>query len=407
MKILHVSEYYGAGWGAEDYIENACGALEAHGHQNVVVYGTATSAQLSEARPRFWVPGIAAFDIRRSREPIKAVLKLVDEEQPDLIQFHQMDHPEVAAALALVKPCVRFVHNHALTCPGGERYWRTSDAICTLHTGACCIRNAFLEGCMSRRPARLTFQFARTYQGMKTARRHLRKLIVASKFMRSTLLDAGFDPSLVAVVPLLTRIPPEVPSHPAEGSLLYVGRLTAEKGLGQLLDAVGRVRNPWRLIVCGEGALRPWLERSVAKRGWADRVKFTGWVTKEDLGRFYEMASVVVIPSVWPEPFGLVGLEAMAQGRPVVAFAVGGIPEWLEHGETGFLVPPGDIAGFADQIERLLRDPALARRLGLEGRRRVEAQYSPEVHTKRLVQVYEEVLSVRKTAVAGSAACGF
>jgi len=407
MKILHVSEYYGAGGGTEDYIENACEALEAYGHQNVVVYGTHPSGRVSKARPHFWIPGIAAFGIRRSREPVQAVLKLVEEEKPDLIQFHQMDHPEVTATLARVKPCVRFVHNHILTCPGGERYWRVSGTICPLHTGACCIRNAFLEGCMSRRPDRLTFQFARTYRAMRTARRHLRKLIVASEFMRSTLLDAGFDPSLVAVVPLLTRIPPEAPSHPVEGTILYVGRLTAEKGLAQLLDAVARVRAPWRLIVCGEGALRPRLERSVAERGWADRVTFTGWVAKEELGRFYEMASVVVIPSVWPEPFGLVGLEAMAHGRPVVAFAVGGIPEWLEHEKTGFLVPSGEIAGLADQIERLLGDLALARRLGLEGRRRVEAHYSPEVHAKRLVRVYEEVLSVRETVGAGSATCGF
>jgi glycosyltransferase involved in cell wall biosynthesis len=103
-------------------------------------------------------------------------------------------------------------------------------------------------------------------------------------------------------------------------------------------------------------------------------VRFHGFVPSGELKNFYQEASLLAVSSVWPEPFGLVGQEAMFYGLPVVGFDAGGIREWLLHGENGFLVRWKDIDGLALRIEQLLRDKDLGRRLGARGRELVSQQ---------------------------------
>jgi glycosyltransferase involved in cell wall biosynthesis len=99
-------------------------------------------------------------------------------------------------------------------------------------------------------------------------------------------------------------------------------------------------------------------------------------------------ASIVAMPSRWPEPSGIIGLEAMAHGRPVVAFATGGIPEWLVHGETGLLAPPLDVPALAGAIAALLGDEANAKRMGEMGRARARRLFSPGPHLAQLSAIY-------------------
>jgi glycosyltransferase involved in cell wall biosynthesis len=99
----------------------------------------------------------------------------------------------------------------------------------------------------------------------------------------------------------------------------------------------------------------------------------------------------VAIPSLWPEPYGRLGPEAFIHGRPAVAFAVGGIPEWLEHGRSGYLVPPGDKAQLADSLRLLLASPDLRLKMGQYARQRAVSVWDAQAHTKRLLSVFEQV----------------
>jgi glycosyltransferase involved in cell wall biosynthesis len=107
-----------------------------------------------------------------------------------------------------------------------------------------------------------------------------------------------------------------------------------------------------------------------------------------------EAAQVVLVPSLWPETFGIVGIEAMAHARPVVAYDAGGIAQWLRPGETGCLVPRGDVAGMRAAVAGLIADPIRCRTLGDCGRRRVAQAFLAKHHLARLLEV-AEVASVR------------
>jgi 2-deoxystreptamine N-acetyl-D-glucosaminyltransferase/2-deoxystreptamine glucosyltransferase len=183
----------------------------------------------------------------------------------------------------------------------------------------------------------------------------------------------------VCVVPGGIDLPPE-PAAPADPPrLLYVGRLAPEKGVRELAEAARGLP----LDVAGDGPLRALLPQT------------PGFVPRDALAPLYTAAAVVVVPSL-REGFGMACLEAMAYGRPVVASAVGGLRDLVVDGETGVLVPPGDVASLRAALERLLGDAQLRARLGAAARERAR-NYSWPALTERLVALYAEVSSPRVT----------
>jgi glycosyltransferase involved in cell wall biosynthesis len=230
----------------------------------------------------------------------------------------------------------------------------------------------------------------RITQAHKTAYQSLKHIIVASSYMRDLLAQNGFNPGCISILP-----PHFEESYPLVAPqrdpllVLFAGRLEIEKGLPYLLQAVARVQTLCQLLVAGDGTRRTEYETLARKLGIADRVVFAGWLDNAGLHQAYQRASLLVMPGVWPEPFGKVGIEAMAHGRPVVAFNVGGIPDWLQDGYNGFLVPPRDEKQLAVRIEQLLRDVELAMQLGLNGRGYVAEHYSPQQHLGQLLQIFD------------------
>jgi spore coat protein SA len=167
--------------------------------------------------------------------------------------------------------------------------------------------------------------------------------------------------------------------------VLFAGRLIPEKGIDVLVRAFANVvaQNPRaRLIVTGSsffaGAQRTRFEEELARLAEpvGSAIQFTGFLPREQLSVLYQICDVVVVPSTWQEPSGLVVLEAMASGRSVVATSVGGIPELVRDGVTGLLVPPSNPDALAMAINRLLRDPALRHALGAAARTHCVTKHS-------------------------------
>ena len=179
---------------------------------------------------------------------------------------------------------------------------------------------------------------------------------------------------------------------PASATLvLSIGRLTEQKGHRYLLEAwrtIASVDPAVRLLLIGDGPLRNRLPAYARNIGLGDRAIFTGW--RNDVPDLLDAADIYVHPSLW-EGFGLVLLEAMATGKPVIASNVSAIPEVVINGETGILVPPRDSKALADAICRLLEDVEFRRKMGGAGRRRVEEVFSVERMVRETERVYEDV----------------
>jgi glycosyltransferase involved in cell wall biosynthesis len=180
------------------------------------------------------------------------------------------------------------------------------------------------------------------------------------------------------------------------------------KGVQVLLGALAKLREgpPMELRIVGDGPWRERLESLVGELGVTAGVEFTGFVAQEELSASFAWCDAFVLPAVADakgdvEGLGVVLIEALAHGRPVIASRSGGIPDIVLDEVTGLLVPPGDEAALAAAIERLRSDPALARRLAFAGRAHVEASFSWEVVLDRLVALYERAAASRRGRTGG------
>ena len=208
------------------------------------------------------------------------------------------------------------------------------------------------------------------------ARRILRRARLA--ICASTeLADAarGLGARVVRVIPTGVEVPETVGEPDEPPHVLYAGRLSPEKGVLELVEATRNLP----LVVVGDGPLR-------------DRVPGAlGFVSHDRLLGFYERAAVVACPS-HREGYGVVCAEAMAHGRPVVASAVGGLLDLVVDGETGLLVPPGDVRALRGALERLLGDAELRLRLGAAARERARKLLSREREVALTLTAYDDAL---------------
>jgi glycosyltransferase involved in cell wall biosynthesis len=180
--------------------------------------------------------------------------------------------------------------------------------------------------------------------------------------------------------------------------VLFAGAMDAahhlKGGLPQLLKAIACLGNPnIVLLLVGGGEKIPAYAALARELGIGEQTKFAGWISCEAMGQYYAAADIVVQPSVLFEPFGMVAIEAMACGKPVIASNLPGVRSVVSDGEDGLLVRPGDVEDLAEKIQMLLDDPQRRREMGERGRDKVEEKYAWPKIIPRLVRVYEEVLA--------------
>jgi L-malate glycosyltransferase len=215
------------------------------------------------------------------------------------------------------------------------------------------------------------------------------RVAAVSRFVLDSVLASGLPDAQVEVVYDGVELPDLPPREKRDAILLgCVGHLLPEKGQELLVRALPAVleRSPnCRLVLAGGGPCRGLLERLALRQGVHHAVQFAGVV--EDVAGIYRSLDIFLFPSL-AEPLGSSLLDAMAYGLPVVALAAGGVPEVIEDGQNGLLVPPD---GFAGAVLRLLGDSALAARLGAAARRTIEERYTARRMVEDTLALYERV----------------
>lgn len=302
---------------------------------------------------------------------------------PQVIHLHQVDEPELIDGLRRRAPVASSVHTY-VACSSGVHYFRPGHE-CTRGHGPGCVANLLARGCAhTRHPQRLPAAYRRASR----ARRALSQADLAISY--SSAVDRHLATNGVqarAQVPLFSTLVTQTASgHATRRRVVFAGRLVAPKGVDVLLRAARLVDAEF--VLCGEGWRAASLRDLTRRLGVEERVDFRGWLSGEALARELAEASVVALPSLWPEPFGLVGIEALAAGRPVVASATGGTGDWLVHGVTGLAVPAGDTRALARALTELLDDPERQHTLGQAGRELVATRFSATAHVAALIAAY-------------------
>jgi glycosyltransferase involved in cell wall biosynthesis len=377
--VLLVTPRWTRDGGVGAHVQASAAALGEHGLRVAVL-----AARVDDSEEAPAVNVVRAPELFNSRAAMDVRVGEALSSQPSVIHLHQVDDPELVDYLRSHAPVV--ISAHAYTaCPSGFYYFQPGQE-CTRAHGSGCIPNMIFRGCAHRRdPRELPSKYARSGRGLQALRRADLATVYSSSVDRHLAANGIVRR---ATIPLFTTLPSRTGSgHASRRRVVFAGRIVKPKGVDVLIRAAGDVDAEF--VICGDGRRLTDMRELARSLGVASRVNFTGWLAARELAEELAQASVVAIPSVWPEPFGLVGIEAFSAGRPVVASATGGVCDWLEAGVNGLLVPPGDAPALGRTLNELLSDPDRQSVMGAAGQQTVASCFSRERHVAALLDAYQ------------------
>ena len=412
MRIAIVNWSSRKAGGVETYLDSLRCALRSAGHETALfcevdLPGDRAPISLTGESPLWCVSSMG----------LEAAVYGLSGWHPDVIYGHGLSNPDVETRTLEVAPAVLFAHGYRGTCISGNKAFKYPVVRpCSRHFGWQCVIHFYPHRCGGMSPITMWRDFRR--ESRRLAMMHsYRAIVTASAHMREEYLKHGFAPQGIRLIsppadhPELEPVSSfyglgkwgakrggEVASDTAH-KLLFVGRMEVIKGGGVFLEALPRALSalgrPFRATFVGDGTERKkWEDKAARMQASEPRLKieFRGWLDGAQLRPVLRESDLLVVPSLWPEPFGLIGPEAGVHGLPAVAFDVGGIADWLKDGVNGCLAPgdPPSSEGLANAIIRSLSDAANYQRLR---RCAVESawRFSLRTHVARLVDLFEEV----------------
>ncbi len=378
MRILVAHSFYRLAGGEDRYVR-----------QQVELLGRRHDVSLLERSNRALETGIGtAAKMTYSLRQNAAVEKAIRQFRPDVIHLHN-PYPSLGPAVHLSAarwgiPLVTTSHNFRLRCPNGLMFTEGSPCRRCEH-GA--YENAVVHHCFPTDSQALAYASALwMHRFVLRLERRVRVFVAPSRFMRTRLLEWGIGADRTALIPNYTDMPPG-DATPGEAGV-YLGRLSAEKGLDHLLRALVVAGDPpFRFI--GAGPLRDHLASQIGELGLRN-ARLIGKLDREGVARELRAARFAAFSSNWDENAPLAALEAMASGRPLLVTRTGGLAELVETG-TGISCAVGDVDGMGAAIRRLMDDDAICRTLGERGLMLADTEYGPGTHLERLEAVYERV----------------
>jgi glycosyltransferase involved in cell wall biosynthesis len=415
MRILYCNKYNFAFSGTEVYLVEVMELMRSHGHQ-AALFSMADPRGAPTEYDQHLVPAIDfksgasgflgsarqaahALYSRRARKKLRDMVKAF---RPDVAHVRNIYHHLSPSILWELKaqgvPVVYHLNDFKLLCPSYNMVGQ-GRACERCHGGK--FWHVVTEGCYAGPPGATLVLAAEAYlhKWLRSYETCVTRFLVPSRFVKDKLVENGWDAGKIEVLPHFQNLPSQTVGDPSpDAPILYFGRLSAEKGLTDLLRAMQRLPSVC-LQIAGEGPQRAELE-GLAKDLDLANVEFLGQVVGAQLNRLIAAARFTVLPSRAYETLGKTILESYAQGRAVVASDLGSRRELVHAGETGVLFPPGNVAQLAGAISFLFERPMRAAEMGVAGRALVTRQHSPESHYAALTRLYEQLASSSKK-VAG------
>lgn len=386
MKILMINNLGTLHGGAEAMIFQLKNNLENEGHTVRVLAGSEQGSGKKIADASFLTFRQNSFIFRAmyifNPFALLALKRELRDFRPDIVHLHTISKAS-PFILALLKkyPTVLTIHDHSLFDPT-----RIEDVPLMQP-----YRETFSDYFIDRPSLRFYLEKFRFFILRRLAD-NVDTVFVCSDFYAHCARESGIFKNIKTLHNGII-LPPSSPIMNHK-NILFVGRLSEEKGVRVLLKAAALIKNShpdMKLCIAGEGEQKKALEKLATKLGIEDITRFPGHKNADEIIELYRQSSLAVVPSFYPDNLPTVCIEAMAIGRPVIASNIGGLPELVKDGETGFLFTPGDADKLAESIDRLLSDFELIQKMGEAGRKKAEEEFEGKTYTYKTFLEYDRL----------------
>lgn len=413
MKILYINNFFSAQGGAEFIMIEAARLMEQNGH-TVHFFATDKGPYFlpHETDTSFFPP----FKDFRKISPLKALpylagtifnresqfrlSKVLKTMKPDLIHIHNLHYhltPSILLACSAHNiPVVMTLHDVRLICPGGTLYNNGEpDLFCKTGKPMACLRSRCKNGNL---PETLLCFVEYFWNRMFNLYRGVHTFVTPSKALKDLMIEQGLSAEKVVHINNFLNLEQfnSKPSFSNQGYFLFAGRLSQEKGIHYLLEAMAQLPD-LTLYIAGQGPYEDKL-KAIATKLNLNNIKFLGFMEAQDLEIYYRNCIATVLPAIWFEIFGLTLIESFLYGKPVIASNIGAIPELVTEGETGLLIEPGNVHDLTEKLKFLAQNPERVIQMGKAGRRKAEQLFKPDRHQKALEDLYQKVLANPKGA---------
>jgi len=366
MKVLQINKFFYPKGGSETYFFALSQILKEAGHE-VVHFSMQDDRNLPSEYSRYFVDCIdfrgaktvgKAMHYISSREAVQKITALVRDTQPDIAHVHNIAHqltPTILTTLqSLGVPVVQTLHDYQLLCPNYQLFTQNKTCErCMQHR----YWNAVTNKCVQDSTAASALAaLEMTYHNVlkKSYKNGVQTFIAPSHFLHDKLLQWGWSQDHIAYLPHFVEKTP-LPNVDKKRQVVFVGRLTKEKGVHTLVEAVKMYRDV-DVVFAGEGDERKAIEEAIIRNDLT-HCRVAGFTSGVALDRLMQESLAVIVPSLWYENAPLVVYEALALGTPVIASAHGGLTELVQDGVNGWLFAPGDARALAACIQQASAGP--------------------------------------------------
>jgi glycosyltransferase involved in cell wall biosynthesis len=384
MRVLIAHNCYRTMGGEDRHVAMLEGALQDAGLETSLFEPHSDALSSSRLR-RLRAGALLAYSPRAA-----GIGRILEDWRPDVVHFHNIWPLLTPAALRLSKQAgaavVLTVHNCRFACPAGA---------CPIHAHPApngpadnrCLAGSSLRCALRNNPRgeigeSVAYGFAQEIQHrLHMLDRWVDAFVAPSGYVAHMLGLAGIAINRVTVIPHGIPVRPPAKRHRSRFAL-FAGRISADKGIKTLIKATGAAPDV-PIALAGSGPLVEEIR--------AAPVEYLGQLDREGIDRAFSEAAFTVIPSECQESFGYSALESFDAGKPVIATAVGGLPEIVTHEETGLIVPPGSPRALAEGVRRLWRNPQLTKALGAKGLQTVRERFPLDLQIERTIELYQEL----------------
>ena len=390
-KLLIVNSHLEVVGGVEVYLRDLIAGLKENGFDITYAYWVGTESlkgNLVENNPK----NIRFIDQKK----ISEFESFVDSYNPNYILAQNIETPALHNLILKHQSTFYFFHDYRSVCLSGNKYWKfPKTTLCNRKQGIGCLAKYWINKCGGINP----FTGIRRYlSNIKLIRslRNYNNLIVASEHVKKILIQNGFESKKISINPYFAnsenRFRPFISKKNQTKKLLFVGRDVPAKGLVHAINAVHvaneMLSREFELIVIGDK--RSTIEYKKIAANLGVKISFEGWLDKNDISNFMCKSDALLVPSIWPEPFGIVGIEACCNGLPIVGYRVGGIKDWLENGVNGESPPDDEIDSIllGRSLAKVLKDEEYWNQLR-KGAFNKGKEFTIEKHIKNLLRLFQ------------------
>lgn len=402
MKVLNVNKFYNVKGGSETYLFGLEDLLRKNNHISIP-FSMKDDKNIQNEYESYFIDHIdyknmkfndkisSSFKIIYSLEARRKIKKIIEDTSPEIAHLHIYQHQMSPSIIHELKkydiPIVNTVHDLKVVCPNYKML--NKNGVCEECKGGKYYK-CFKYGCTKD---------SKLYSLVNVIECYLHKylksyslvdrFICPSKFYKQKLIEFGIEEKKVEYIPNFVDSEKFEPSYEYEDYFIYIGRLSEEKGIMTLLEAMNQVKES-KLKIVGTGPLAEAVSNRI-KQMKLSNVELLGFKSGDELKNIIQKSRFMVIPSEWYENGPMSVLECMAYGKAILGSNMGGIPELIEDGKTGYVFKAGNQNELASKINLLLQNELLTVDMGKMARTRIENIYDKKHHYDKIIKVYNEV----------------